>query len=201
MNELDLILIIHTSVAQVSIWQIYSFHCDNVNTLFCCLWRLFCQIFVHNVQMCFVIHCSKLFHIKFKLIKLREHNSLLRLDVFPMPMTLKCSKHLLISFKFMFQYPLRQNAVFTCDDFMSGGATNLGHLCPEVMKKWMGHVEQRQGDWERGSHHVSFMQVSVGNKKTNKNRKYEGPSNYKELRTGLVNVLQLLGKQTVGNLK
>lgn len=80
MNELDLLLIIHTNVAQVSIWQIYSFHCDNVNILL--FMEAFCQIFVHNVQMCFVIHCSKLFHIKFKLITLREHNSVIHLDVF-----------------------------------------------------------------------------------------------------------------------
>lgn len=92
-----------------------------------------------------------------------------------MPVTLKRSKHLLMSFKFTCQYPQRETVVFTCEDFLSGGATNLGHLCPEVMKKWMGHVEQRQGDWERGSHHVSFMQVSVGNKKTNKTENMKDP--------------------------
>lgn len=52
-----------------------------------------------------------------------------------------------------------------CDCVMSAESTNLGHLCPDVMRKWMGHEEQRQGDWERGSHHVNFMQVSGGNKK------------------------------------
>lgn len=60
----------------------------------------------------------------------------------------------------------------------------------------MGHVEQRQGDWERGSHHVSLM--SVGNKTKNstdkQKRKHEAPSNHKEFRTGLVNILQLLGE-------
>lgn len=60
-----------------------------------------------------------------------------------------------------------------CDSIMSGGTTNLGHLCPEVMRKWVGHVEQRQGDWEGGSHHVSFMRVSVGNKKTAQTNKTE----------------------------
>lgn len=45
-NGLDLNLIKHTNVAQVSIWQIYSFHFKNVNM------AGFCQIFVHNVQMC-----------------------------------------------------------------------------------------------------------------------------------------------------
>ena len=35
----------------------------------------------------------------------------------------------------------------------------LTFLSPEVMRKWAGHVE---------GHHVNCMQVSMGNKKTNK---------------------------------
>lgn len=60
-----------------------------------------------------------------------------------------------------------------CDYITSGQTTNLGHLSPEVMRKWVGHVEQRQGDWERGSHHVSSMQVSVGNKKQHRQIKWK----------------------------
>lgn len=64
-----------------------------------------------------------------------------------------------------------------CDHVMSEGTTNLGHLCPDVMRKWTGHEEQRQGDWERGSHHVNFMQVSGG--ETKKAHEHEAPVNYK----------------------
>lgn len=68
-----------------------------------------------------------------------------------------------LSFKFKFQSFITKYRA-ECDYIMSGGTTNLGHLCPEVMRKRIGHVEQRQGDWEKGSyHHLRVMQVSVGN--------------------------------------
>lgn len=54
-NEFDFNLILHTNVAEVSIWKIYGFHCNNVNTLFYCIWCLFAK---YLSTMCrFVLLC------------------------------------------------------------------------------------------------------------------------------------------------
>lgn len=75
----------------------------------------------------------------------------------------------------------RKYKIQECDYIVSGGNTNLGHLSPEAMRKW--NVEQRQGDWEGGSHHVSFMQESGGEMKrqqTNKTENMKLPLTTKE---------------------